>query len=57
MSWDQIKEIEKEDFVLIGHHSHTHDYLIDKTIEEFINDTEKASKINRARDILLKIHR
>ena len=45
MSWDQIKEIEKEDFVLIGHHSHTHDYLIDKTIEEFINDTEKASKI------------
>ena len=36
MTWDQIKEIEKEDFVLIGHHSHTHDYLIDKTIEEFI---------------------
>jgi len=45
MTWDQIKEIEKEDFVLIGHHSHTHDYLIDKSIEEFINDTEKASKI------------
>tara|TARA_B100000579_G_scaffold421532_1_gene422452 strand:+ start:813 stop:1829 length:1017 start_codon:yes stop_codon:yes gene_type:complete len=45
MTWDQIKEIEKEDFVLIGHHSHTHDYLIDKTIEEFINDTEKASRL------------
>ncbi len=45
MTWDQIKEIEKEDFVLIGHHSHTHDYLIDKTIDEFINDTEKASNI------------
>ena len=25
MTWDQIKEISNEDFVTIGHHSHTHD--------------------------------
>ena len=29
MTWDQIKEIEKSDFGIIGHHSHTHEYLID----------------------------
>jgi len=45
MTWQQIKEIEKYDFVTIGHHSHTHDYLIDKTHEEFVSDIEIASKI------------
>ena len=45
MTWSQIKEIEKFDFVMIGHHSHTHEYLIDKTNEEFVNDIEKANKI------------
>ena len=45
MTWEQIKEIEKYDFVTIGHHSHTHEYLIDKTDEEFIFDIEQASKI------------
>ncbi len=44
MTWKQIKEIEKESFVYIGHHSHTHKYLIDKTENEFINDIEKANK-------------
>ena len=38
MTWDQIKEIEQNNFVTIGHHSHTHDYLIDKSHEEFIAD-------------------
>ena len=28
MSWDEIKEIEKENFVFIGNHSHSHEYLI-----------------------------
>ena len=28
MDWEQIKEIEKYDFVNIGNHSHSHDYLI-----------------------------
>ena len=45
MSWSQIKEVEKYNFTLIGHHSHTHDYLIDKTDEEFILDIKKANKI------------
>jgi len=45
MSWDEIKEIEKSDFGYIGHHSHTHEYLIDMSNEEFINDIETATKI------------
>ena len=45
MTWDQIKEIEKYDFAVIGHHSHSHGYLIDKTKEEFILDIEIANNI------------
>ena len=45
MTWEEIKEIEKADFAMIGHHSHTHDYLIDKSHDEFINDIEMASEI------------
>ena len=45
MNWNQIKEIEKENFVTIGHHSHSHEYLIEKSEEEFIFDIEKANKI------------
>ena len=45
MTWDQIKEIEIEKFVFIGHHSHTHNYLIDGTNDKFIEDIKKANKI------------
>ena len=45
MTWDQIKEIEKEDFVMIGHHSHSHEYLVEKSDQEFIIDIEKANMI------------
>ncbi len=45
MTWEQIKEIEGNDFVNIGHHSHTHEYLIDVSNEEFILDIETANKI------------
>jgi peptidoglycan/xylan/chitin deacetylase (PgdA/CDA1 family) len=45
MTWDQIREIEKESFALIGHHSHSHDYLIDETTDKFVSDIEKANKI------------
>ena len=45
MTWDQIKEIEIEKFVFIGHHSHTHNYLIDGTHDIFIEDIKKANKI------------
>jgi peptidoglycan/xylan/chitin deacetylase (PgdA/CDA1 family) len=45
MTWGQIKEIEKNDFVLIGHHSHSHEYLIDKSNKEFISDIKLADKL------------
>ena len=45
MDWSQIKEIEKYDFVSIGNHSHSHDYLVNFTLEEFKNDIEKSIKI------------
>ncbi len=45
MTWDQIKEIEKEEFAIIGHHSHTHKYLIEKSNEKFISDIENANVI------------
>ena len=45
MTWDQIEEINKTSFGMIGHHSHTHDYLIDKTTQEFVTDIELANKL------------
>ena len=45
MTWDQIKEVEQESFAIIGHHSHSHDYLIDISNEDFIKDIEIANKI------------
>tara|TARA_B100000035_G_scaffold208366_1_gene178192 strand:+ start:2530 stop:3453 length:924 start_codon:yes stop_codon:yes gene_type:complete len=45
MSWEQIKEIENSDFAMIGHHSHTHEYLIDVSNEEFVSDIEKANDL------------
>ncbi|MBD1141210.1 polysaccharide deacetylase family protein [Pelagibacterales bacterium SAG-MED39] len=45
MSWSQILEIERSKLGIIGHHSHTHEYLIDMKNEDFINDIETASKI------------
>ena len=45
MNWSQIKEIENSGIGVIGHHSHTHDYLIDKSEEEFVSDIKKANKI------------
>ncbi len=43
MSWKQIKEIEKENFVTIGNHSHSHDYLIDFEKSQ-INEDIKISR-------------
>ena len=45
MSWDQIKELEKENIVYIGNHSHTHDYLVNLKNKDFINDINTANKI------------
>ncbi|WP_435090274.1 polysaccharide deacetylase family protein [Candidatus Pelagibacter bacterium nBUS_30] len=45
MTWSQIKEVEAEEFALIGHHSHAHNYLIDGSNDNFIKDIEKANNI------------
>ncbi len=45
MTWNQIKELEKENTAYIGNHSHTHSYLVDLKNEEFINDINLSSSI------------
>ncbi len=45
MSWDQIKELSKEDFVEIGNHSHTHEYLVDEKSELIKDDIKKSISI------------
>jgi|TARA_B100000700_G_scaffold327278_1_gene441359 peptidoglycan/xylan/chitin deacetylase (PgdA/CDA1 family) len=45
MNWDQIREIEKEDFVLIGNHSHSHEYLVNYTFEDFKKDIDMSIRI------------
>ncbi len=45
MNWDEIKEIDKSDIGLIGHHSHSHEYLIDMPETDFVNDIEIANRI------------
>ena len=47
MNWEQIKEIEKFDFVSIGNHSHSHDYLINFSFDNFKKDIEKSIQIFR----------
>ena len=45
MTWNQIIELEKENIVYIGNHSHTHKYLVDLENNTFIKDINTASKI------------
>ena len=45
MTWEQIKEIEKEEFAFIGNHSHSHEYLINYDFEYFKSDIENSIKI------------
>ncbi|WP_435150998.1 polysaccharide deacetylase family protein [Candidatus Pelagibacter bacterium nBUS_44] len=45
MNWKQIKEVGAEKFTVIGHHSHSHEYLIDEDNDFFISDIEKANEI------------
>ena len=45
MSWEQIKEISKEDFVHIGNHSHSHEYLIDRTNNEILDDMKNSIRL------------
>jgi len=45
MTWKQIKEIEKEEFAFIGNHSHTHDYLLNLSYDDFKKDINKSIEI------------
>ena len=45
MTWNQIREIEKENTVYIGNHSHTHSYLVSLKNEGFISDINTSSSI------------
>ena len=45
MTWDEIKEIDNSEIGTIGHHSHTHEYLIDMSEKDFVHDIETATKI------------
>jgi len=42
MTWDQIKELSKENFVEIGNHSHSHEYLVDENKDLIKEDIEKS---------------
>ena len=45
MNWNQIKEIEKEEFAFIGNHSHSHEYLVEYNFNKFKKDIDKSIKI------------
>ncbi len=45
MNWNEIKEIEKENFAFIGNHSHSHNYLLDLSFDEFKKDIIKSIEI------------
>ena len=45
MTWDQIKEVEKENFAFIGNHSHAHEYMVNFRFSEFKKDIETSKNI------------
>jgi len=45
MTWDQIRELKRENFVEIGNHSHTHEYLVDENYDVIKSDIEKSIAI------------
>ena len=45
MDWNEIKDISKYNFVHIGNHSHSHDYLVDKSEAEIKKDLEISKDI------------
>ena len=45
MNWEQIKSISKENFVEIGNHSHTHEYLVDENNDIIRDDIKKSIEI------------
>ena len=45
MTWNEIKQIEKENFVFIGNHSHSHEYLVNFDFKRFKKDIDLSIKI------------
>ena len=45
MTWDQIIELDKADFVEIGNHSHSHEYLVDEDTEAIKEDISRSIEI------------
>ncbi len=45
MSWNEIISLSKEDFVLIGNHSHSHEYLTKFKFEDFKKDIDISIEI------------
>ena len=45
MNWEELKEISKFDFVHIGNHSHSHDYLVDMEDDEILKDLKISKEI------------
>ena len=45
MSWDQIIELNSYEFVEIGNHSHSHEYLVDESPEVIEKDILKSINI------------
>ena len=45
MNWEQILELHNSDFVEIGNHSHSHEYLADENAEKIIDDIKTSMQI------------
>ena len=45
MNWEQIRELFNEDFVEIGNHSHSHEYLVDENSDIIGKDILKSIEI------------
>ena len=45
MTWDEIIEISQEEFVTIGNHSHSHEYLTKYKFDDFKKDIDQSIKL------------
>ena len=45
MNWDEIIKISNEDFVSIGNHSHSHEYLLKYDFNDFKKDIDMSIRI------------
>lgn len=45
MTWDQIRTLEQDPLVDIGHHGHSHGHMIEMSIDEALNDIALADEI------------